>query len=163
MKHKIPRVAARFPAFWLILTVYLLEFGVPGPGQCHLILRQLSMWVPAVLGMMLMRLSGSYNMAVGTQMTFSAALLGILLQWYSVPMWAACVVVLAVAVVLGILYTVLSNRMQIPLFYLSLCVHLLLDGLNGFFYRMTRQTSNYAYAGADRTRWLGVPLWCWIM
>ena len=101
-------------------------------------------------------------MAVGTQMTFSAALLGILLQWYSVPMWAACVVVLAVAVVLGILYTVLSNRMQIPLFYLSLCVHLLLDGLNGFFYRMTRQTSNYAYAGADRTRWLGVPLWCWI-
>ena len=162
MKHKIPRVAARFPAFWLILTVYLLEFGVPGPGQCHLILRQLSMWVPAVLGMMLMRLSGSYNMAVGTQMTFSAALLGILLQWYSVPMWAACVVVLAVAVVLGILYTVLSNRMQIPLFYLSLCVHLLLDGLNGFFYRMTRQTSNYAYAGADRTRWLGVPLWCWI-
>ena len=86
MKHKIPRVAARFPAFWLILTVYLLEFGVPGPGQCHLILRQLSMWVPAVLGMMLMRLSGSYNMAVGTQMTFSAALLGILLQWYSVPM-----------------------------------------------------------------------------
>ena len=50
MKHKIPRVAARFPAFWLILTVYLLEFGVPGPGQCHLILRQLSMWVPAVLG-----------------------------------------------------------------------------------------------------------------
>ena len=53
MKHKIPRVAARFPAFWLILTVYLLEFGVPGPGQCHLILRQLSMWVPAVLGMML--------------------------------------------------------------------------------------------------------------
>ena len=34
MKHKIPRVAARFPAFWLILTVYLLEFGVPGPGQC---------------------------------------------------------------------------------------------------------------------------------
>lgn len=27
---------------------------------------------------------------------------------------------------------------------------------------MTRQTSNYAYAGADRTRWLGVPLWCWI-
>lgn len=162
MKHKIPRVAARFPAFWLILTVYLLEFGVPGPGQCHLILRQLSMWVPAVLGMMLMRLSGSYNMAVGTQMTFSAALLGILLQWYSVPMWAACVVVLAVAVVLGILYTVLSNRMQIPLFYMSLCVHLLLDGLNGFFYRMTRQTSNYAYAGADRTRWLGVPLWCWI-
>lgn len=123
---------------------------------------QLSMWVPAVLGMMLMRLSGSYNMAVGTQMTFSAALLGILLQWYSVPMWAACVVVLAVAVVLGILYTVLSNRMQIPLFYLSLCVHLLLDGLNGFFYRMTRQTSNYAYAGADRTRWLGVPLWCWV-
>lgn len=89
MKHKIPRVAARFPAFWLILTVYLLEFGVPGPGQCHLILRQLSMWVPAVLGMMLMRLSGSYNMAVGTQMTFSAALLGILLQWYSVPMWTA--------------------------------------------------------------------------
>ena len=80
----------------------------------------------------------------------------------SVPMWAACVVVLAVAVVLGILYTVLSNRMQIPLFYLSLCVHLLLDGLNGFFYRMTRQTSNYAYAGADRTRWLGVPLWCWV-
>lgn len=77
-------------------------------------------------------------------------------------MWAACVVVLAVAVVLGILYTVLSNRMQIPLFYLSLCVHLLLDGLNGFFYRMTRQTSNYAYAGADRTRWLGVPLWCWV-
>lgn len=78
MKHKIPRVAARFPAFWLILTVYLLEFGVPGPGQCHLILRQLSMWVPAVLGMMLMRLSGSYNMAVGAQMTFSAALLGVL-------------------------------------------------------------------------------------
>ena len=162
MKHKIPRLAAHFPAFWPILTVYLLEFGVLGPGQCYLILRQLSMWVPAVLGMMLMRLSGSYNMAVGTQMTFSAALLGILLQWYSVPMWAACVVVLAVAVVLGILYTVLSNRMQIPLFYLSLCVHLLLDGLNGFFYRMTRQTSNYAYAGADRTRWLGVPLWCWI-
>ena len=27
---------------------------------------------------------------------------------------------------------------------------------------MTRQTSNYAYAGADRARWLGVPLWCWI-
>ena len=162
MKHKIPRLAAHFPAFWPILTVYLLEFGVLGPGQCYLILRQLSMWVPAVLGMMLMRLSGSYNMAVGTQMTFSAALLGILLQWYSVPMWAACVVVLAVAVVLGILYTVLSNRMQIPLFYLSLCVHLLLDGLNGFFYRMTRQTSNYAYAGADRTRWLGVPLWCWV-
>ena len=161
MKHKIPRLAAHFPAFWPILTVYLLEFGVLGPGQCYLILRQLSMWVPAVLGMMLMRLSGSYNMAVGTQMTFSAALLGILLQWYSVPMWAACVVVLAVAVVLGILYTVLSNRMQIPLFYLSLCVHLLLDGLNGFFYR-TRQTSNYAYAGADRTRWLGVPLWCWV-
>ena len=162
MKHKIPRLAAHFPAFWPILTVYLLEFGVLGPGQCYLILRQLSMWVPAVLGMMLMRLSGSYNMAVGTQMTFSAALLGILLQWYSVPMWAACVVVLAVTVVLGILYTVLSNRMQIPLFYLSLCVHLLLDGLNGFFYRMTRQTSNYAYAGADRTRWLGVPLWCWV-
>lgn len=134
MKHKIPRLAAHFPAFWPILTVYLLEFGVLGPGQCYLILRQLSMWVPAVLGMMLMRLSGSYNMAVGTQMTFSAALLGILLQWYSVPMWAACVVVLAVAVVLGILYTVLSNRMQIPLFYLSLCVILLLDGLNGFFY-----------------------------
>ncbi len=161
MKHKIPRLAAHFPAFWPILTVYLLEFGVLGPGQGYLILRQLSMWVPAVLGMMLMRLSGSYNMAVGTQMTFSAALLGILLQWYSVPMWAACVVVLAVAVVLGILYTVLPNRMQIPLFYLSLCVHLLLDGLNGFFYRMTRQTSNYAYAGADRTRWLGVPLWRW--
>lgn len=79
MKHKIPRLAAHFPAFWPILTVYLLEFGVLGPGQCYLILRQLSMWVPAVLGMMLMRLSGSYNMAVGTQMTFSAALLGILL------------------------------------------------------------------------------------
>lgn len=142
MKHKIPRVAARFPAFWLILTVYLLEFGVPGPGQCHLILRQLSMWVPAVLGMMLMRLSGSYNMAVGAQMTFSAALLGVLLQRFSVPVWAACAVVLVVAVALGILYTVLSSRLQIPLFYLSLCVHLLLDGLNGFFYRMTRQTSN---------------------
>lgn len=141
MKHKIPRVAARFPAFWLILTVYLLEFGVPGPGQCHLILRQLSMWVPAVLGMMLMRLSGSYNMAVGAQMTFSAALLGVLLQRFSVPVWAACAVVLVVAVALGILYTVLSSRLQIPLFYLSLCVHLLLDGLNGFFYRMTRQTS----------------------
>lgn len=80
MKHKIPRLAAHFPAFWPILTVYLLEFGVLGPGQCYLILRQLSMWVPAVLGMMLMRLSGSYNMAVGTQMTFSAALLGILLH-----------------------------------------------------------------------------------
>ena len=40
MKHKIPRVAARFPAFWLILTVYLLEFGVPGAGQWHLILLQ---------------------------------------------------------------------------------------------------------------------------
>lgn len=76
MKHKIPRVAARFPAFCWSLTVYLLEFGVPGPGQCHLILRQLSMWVPAVLGMMLMRLSGSYNMAVGTQMTFSAGVAG---------------------------------------------------------------------------------------
>ena len=115
-----------------------------------------------VLGMMLMRLSGSYNMAVGAQMTFSAALLGVLLQRFSVPVWAACAVVLVVAVALGILYTVLSSRLQIPLFYLSLCVHLLLDGLNGFFYRMTRQTSNYAYAGADRTRWLGVPLWCWI-
>ena len=95
-------------------------------------------------------------------MTFSAALLGVLLQRFSVPVWAACAVVLVVAVALGILYTVLSSRLQIPLFYLSLCVHLLLDGLNGFFYRMTRQTSNYAYAGADRTRWLGVPLWCWI-
>lgn len=58
MKHKIPRLAAHFPAFWPILTVYLLEFGVLGPGQCYLILRQLSMWVPAVLGMRLMRLSG---------------------------------------------------------------------------------------------------------
>ena len=45
MKHKIPRLAAHFPAFWPILTVYLLEFGVLGPGQCYLILRQLSMWV----------------------------------------------------------------------------------------------------------------------
>lgn len=32
MKHKIPRLAAHFPAFWPILTVYLLEFGVLGPG-----------------------------------------------------------------------------------------------------------------------------------
>lgn len=161
MKRKILPIAAYFPAFWLILAVYLLEFGMQGLGQWHLILRQMSMWVPAVLGMMLMRLSGSYDMAVGAQMTFSATLLGVLLQWTELPLWAVCGIVLAVSAFLGVLYTCVTDWMKLPLFYLSLCVHLLLDGLNGLFYGLTGRGANYAYAGTDRTMLLGAPLWSW--
>lgn len=160
MKSKNRFVLLHFPVFWIILLVYLSEYGVSTISSADYGVRQMSMWLLAVLGVMLFQISGSYNLAAGSQMTFSAAFLGALLD-HDWPLWAACGMILLIAVVLGVLYTVLYHCLQTPVFVSSMGLHLLLDGISNYLYAVGRKKT-YSFVGMDNTRVLGIPVWLWL-
>ncbi len=159
MGRDILREVRQLPVFWILLALYILAFGWAGPAELARGFRHMSMWLLAVLGMMLMRMAGSYNLAAGAQMTFSATLAGILLErgW---PIWLSCAAILAFSAGLGICYSLLCGRLRTPFFFLSIGSHLILDGCGGFLSAVGRKES-YAFVRADCASVLSLPLWLW--
>jgi ribose/xylose/arabinose/galactoside ABC-type transport system permease subunit len=116
----------------LVLLFAVLSFIAPNfltASNLLNVLQQAAFFGIVAFAMTLVIVSGEIDISVGSQAALSSALLGVLVVNRGLPMWLACLVVLALAAAVGGLAGWIRTAFNVPTFIATLVLYLSLRGV----------------------------------
>lgn len=139
----------------VILLVEIAFFAVKCPNfmtvdNLFLVSRQVSFYGIAAVGMTMVLLVGEIDISVGSILAFSGCLSAVLMTKCNVPIWAACLIALAVSTLFGVISGTVTAIGKVPSLITTLAMQTIIKGCT---YLMT---GGSAISGlSDRFKFLG--------
>lgn len=116
----------------LVALFVVLSFIAPNflsVGNMFFLVQQAAFFGIVALAATLVIVSGEIDISVGSHAALSSAMLGVFVVEFGVPMWLACLMVIAAAIVIGAFAGWVRAKFDVPSFIVTLALYLALRGL----------------------------------
>ena len=134
MKDNKVMNAIKANAIWLVLVVLVIAFSVGNPrfitpSNIMILLRQVSMFGIASIGMTFVILLGDIDLSIGTIVSFVNIFCAYLMVNMGVNMWLAILVTMIVSVLIGLLNGFMVSTIGMPALIATFAVQTTFSGL----------------------------------
>ncbi len=115
--------------FGILCTIFALSTPVFLKGSNLInVIRQVSIIGTAAMGMAILMISGGIDLSVGSHLAFTGLVVAMMLNKFSLPVWAAILITLCFSLMVGVINSLLVTMVKIPPFIATLGMMSVLRG-----------------------------------